>query len=304
MNQKELKQEIDENNLKRLYIFCSDDYFLKKLYLKRISDGSELKIKTVDIYNEDELYKIEKYATSKELFSKNENKIIHAKLHFTLSNINIKESKENIIIIDPIECKNVKHKNIVKFAKPTTNEIINFIRYKLKISKKQMDNVAANNIIDNFSDKDTAYLNNFLDKLLLYTYEKEKITTDDVSKCIINSPKNNIFELIRHIIKKDKDSIFDDIDTIFQDVHPSIFISIMTNELQKAIICDYLDKDSATKLGINCYKKYINMNKNIDYKKLIDLVNILSELDLFLKSSNAGGFNEMLKLKLFAWINS
>ncbi len=303
MNQKELKQEIKSRKLRNLYIFCSEDYFLKKLYRERIREAGEFDFEIIDINDENEIYKIAEHSNSNTLFSKAKIRIIYARIHYILSSYDIKSTKNNIVILDPAGCKNLKHKNLVKFETPTEDEIKKFIVYKTGQNGKKIEKKAADFILQRFINKDTSSLNIFLEKVLLYSIDKEIIKYEDVEKLAENVQNYNVFKLAEYVMQNDITKFFREVDGVLNSIHPSVVVSIIANETIKTVSSGLLnDRELAdTPLKIRSVIRYKQYFKTLGIKRLSSLLDLLNDMDLIIKSLNINGFSELFKARMFGW---
>jgi len=303
MNQKELKQEIKDRKLRNIYIFCSDDYFLKKLYRERIRESGEFDFEIIDINDENEIYKIAEHSSSNTLFSKAKTRIIYVRIHYVLSSCNIKSTKDKIIILDPAGCKNLKHKNLVKFETPTEDEIRKFIVYKIAQDGKKIENKAADFIVQRFIKKDTSSLNIFLEKVLLYNIDKDIIQYEDVEALAENIQNYNVFKLAEYVMQNNSAKFFDEVDGVLDSVHPSVVVSVIANEAIKTVSSGVLNNDELanTSLKILSATRYKRYFKTLGIKKISELFNLLNDMDLIIKSININGFIELFKARMFNW---
>ena len=303
MNQKELKQEIRDRKFRNLYIFCSDDYFLKKLYRERIRGAGEFDFEVIDINDESEIYKIAEHSNSNTLFSRAKKRIIYARIHYILSSYDIKSTKSNIIILDPAGCKNLKHKNLVKFETPTEDEIDKFIVYKIGQNGKKIEKKAADFILKRFVNKDTSSLNIFLEKVLLYNIDKEIIKYEDVEKLAENVQNYNVFKLAEYVMQNDSAKFFNEVDGVLDSIHPSVVVSIIANEAIKTVSSGLLNDSelASTPLKIRSSIRYKQYFKTLGIKRLTTLLNLLNDMDLIIKSLNVNGFLELFKARMFIW---
>ncbi len=306
MNQKDLKKEIDGKSLKNFYIFCSDDYFLKKLYFERIKEAKECDADIIDIEDETEIDKIRQHTNTKTLFGSSEYRIVYARIHYILNNINIKNNTDNILILDPVECKNIKHKNLVKFEKPTAEEIKRFIAYRMNIEEKKIEKKAMEFILARFKDKDTSSLNIFMDKAVLYCADKSLVEYDDVVNLTDDKPDAKVFSLFGYIMNKDKKNFFASLDILMQSIHPSVIISILSSETIKALALYYLREDELKTANIsgNFSHRYKTYFENFGAGGIQKLLDILYDMDFMLKSMNVNGFSELFKARMFEWFSS
>lgn len=301
MNQKELKQEIEAKSLKNFYIFCCDDYFLKKLYLNRIVEACSCDIEVIDIESEDDMNILKQHTSSARLFSKSEKRLIYVRIHFSLNSISTENRGDNIVILDPVECKNIKHKNLVKFQKPTYGELDKFIDYKIR--PKRIEQKAKNIILEQFKDKNTSYLNTFMDKLLLYLQEKETVGYDDTIKVLDVSGEIKLYTVVGYTLQKNQNRFFESIDSLLDSVHPSVLISVLSNEAIKILAAHYVQKENFPLFQIKQehYPKYKNYFQSLGEKKVVQLIDTLYDMDVIVKSLNLNGFKEIFKARMFEW---
>ncbi len=305
MNQKELKQEIKNKKLRKLYIFCSDDYFLKKTYRDKIVNSENFDLEIVNIEEESEINKISELASTDKLFGKAKRRVIYAKIHYALPFVGIDNTGNNIIILDPIECGNIKDGNLVKFVNPTKDEMKQFISYKIFREHKRIEKKAEDFILQKFIKKEASLLNIFLDKILLYCKDENVITYDDVVKLDDGFRDINVFNLTEYILQNDSKKFFEELDNILSILHPSALISILTNAIVKTISITHLKKEELIKLGITNaqfykYKAYLNINNK---ERIMLLTDILYDMDVILKSLSDKGFTELFKARMFEWFN-
>ena len=301
MNQKELKQEIKAKSLRNFYIFCCDDYFLKKLYLNRIIEACNCNVEIIDVESEDDIDILKQRISSTRLFSTSKKRLIHARIHFVLSSIFAENKSNNIVILDPVECKNIKHKNLVKFQKPTYDELNKFIDYKIR--PKKIEQKAKNIILEQFKDKNTSYLNNFMDKLLLYTQEEKRIGYDNTVKVLDVSGEIKLYAVVSYVLQRNQNRFFESIDSLLDNVHPSVLIFVLSNEAIKILAAHYVQKKDLPLFQIkqDHFSKYKNYFQNLGEKKVIQLIDTLYDMDVIVKSLSLNGFKEIFKARMFEW---
>ncbi len=208
MNREELKKELDAGRVKNLYIFCSDDYYLKNLYLNRIKKvfSDSTSIDKIELYTEDDLHILNQHINETPLFDNLKKRLIYARLHFPIKEINIKMSKNSVAVVDVMDCKKIKNNSVVELdePKPTKQDIASFISGKLKKGGKHFDNGVVLYIASLFNKSSITALNLFLDKLLLYSYNKDAVYKKDVDECIVHRDSKNLFAILSYLKNGDE----------------------------------------------------------------------------------------------------
>ncbi|HHS48312.1 MAG TPA: hypothetical protein ENM99_00320, partial [Desulfurella acetivorans] len=122
MNQDELKKEIFDKKVRNLYIFNSDDYFLKRTYIERLSKSLGLSVQKYTYMSFREFSQELSRLCCIDLFG--QKTIKHLRLNFELDQLIDIKNSENIIILDPIKCSDkLKSDSIVNFRRLKPQEI-------------------------------------------------------------------------------------------------------------------------------------------------------------------------------------
>ncbi len=303
MNQKELKQQIKENRLDSFYIFCSDDYFMKRVYVEAISKKLELDIERVELGSFDDIDRLKTYGNSKDLFN-SRRKLIYVRLmDEVLSSFNAADMNfYNVVILDPMGCKDRGLENMVLFEPPKASEIDSFVEREAKKHKKRIEHTAKAEIVRLFKSKSASSLSLFLDKLFLYDMDKDNIIEQDILDLIDYSYSADIFGLIELLINGNRELFFKNIDSLLNEYEPFAIIGILASEIVKIAASGYLDKDEVKSLKVyNHYNRYKHYFNNIGFERLSNLLSILYEMDLIVKSQSLSGFAELFKARMFKW---
>ncbi len=303
MNQRELKSELDNGILRDFYIFCSGDYFMKRVYRERIAKTCGCEIEKVDIESADELYKIGRYSNQNSLFADRKRKVVHIKYYGDAAEFDFPKKSYNIIVLDILNCRNIKNDNLVKFEQLTKEEIERYISYKLKKAKKIIEPAALSEIVTAFQGKNSSYLELFLDKLILYTKDTTTINRKDIENTMEFIYEIGVFKLLNAVKQGDRDGFFKKVDNLFNSMEMIVFISIAASEIIKILLSGYLDKDSAGQTGIysSRYREYKMYFERLGRKKLNSLLNLFYEMDVLIKSSSKSGIQEIFKARMFEW---
>lgn len=305
MNQKELRKELNAGKVRNLYIFCSDDYYLKSLYLNRIqkvfSDSAD--IDKIELYTEDDLYILNRHMNETPLFGNLKKRLIYARLHFPIKEINIKASKNSVAVVDVMDCKRMKNGNIVIFDKPTKDEIARFIKLKLNRDKKLFGNDIISHITALFGGASTTALNLFLDKLLLYSEGRDAVTKKDVDECAVYKNNKQSFAVLGYLRNKDE-KIISYADEILNFENPQKFLASLSTIAVNILIASIFNPSDAAAFDIKpyMYNNYYAVYKSIGNRKLNELIIMMYDLDVIFKTSSLNAFKELLKVRLFNWL--
>lgn len=278
MNQDELKKEISERKIRNLYIFNSDDYFLKRTYIDRLSKSEGIGIHKFFYVSFEQFSSDAAGLCSDDLFS--EKVIKHVRLNFELEQLIPINPKNNIIIIDPIKCSNkLKSDSIVNF-RPLTNQEI---KAYLKSKAKKLDNSLVEKISNGTFYKNATALYILAEKL---TLSENKTEIDFLENEISN------FEAVDAIIHKNFELFSNFIDK-YND-YPLILIATLSTVFFNA----FLEFYNLMEPSKPYYKRISSI---LGKKKLESLLSILYDLDKLYKSSNIRNLLP-LKLKIFYWM--
>jgi hypothetical protein len=278
MNQDELKKEIFDKKVRSLYIFNSDDYFLKRTYIERLSKSMGLSVQKYTYMSFRELAQELSRLCCIDLFG--QKTIKHLRLNFELDQLIDIKNSENIIILDPIKCSDkLKSDLIVNFRHLKSQEIKAYLKNRLKhIDLNLIEKISSSSF---YSNATALYL--LVEKLSLSVnfneidfLEKELSNFEAVDAIIGNN-----FELFSTFLEKYND-------------HPLVLISTLSTIFFNA----FLELYNVTDLSKTYYKRIVSV---LGKKKLESLISILYDLDKLYKSTNIVNLLP-LKLKIFYWM--
>ncbi len=278
MNQDELKKEISEKKIKPLYIFDSDDYFLKRTYLDRLSKSLGLSVNRYIYMSFKEFSENIMHLCSYDLFG--ERNIKYVRLNFELDQlIDIKPSND-VIVLDPIRCSNkLKSDSIVSFRYLTPQEIKAYLKSKIKdIDVQFIEKISKSEF---YSNATALYL--LTEKIIL---SEDQVEIDFLQKDVLNLEAvdaivNHNFEQFSSFIDKYSD-------------HPLVLIGTLSTVFFNAFLEMYGVLDTSKPY----YKRIIS---KLSQEKLENLISILYDLDKLYKSTNVLNLLP-LKLKIFNWM--
>jgi len=204
----------------------------------------------------------------------------------------INNPSDNILILS---CRKLDgKKNISKLVKEKFKIIDVNINYQDYIKEKTKGYKFSTSDIIYFLSlvtEDIDRINNELDKLMMYKFDTKEITKKDIDLIVVKKIDDNVFDLIKAIIKKDKKQsliIYNDIICYGEEIF-KILISLSNKIrllLQVKILSKENDLDIANQLGIKNPKQLYFLRQEIaTYKKeeLIDYLYKLAIMDEELK---------------------
>jgi len=298
MNQKQLRKAIDSGKLQKLYIFCGDDYYLKKLYIDRIAQKTQYPVERVDIEEPEELPQLVERVSLPPLFS-NRNRIVLARLHFPLKQFQVEINvKSGILIVDPVECGNIDAEGVVKFERPVKDEIEKFILIKLRRCSKRINAEALAAIVESYNGKSASVLDLFLENLVAFCGDRTLISYDDVAVLLNEMPESNAFRLVLAILNRSKETL-KIADEVLANVHPSAIVTMLTNELQR-----YVSYTHGVQINLNPSARY-RMERyalSLTPQRVKSLLAILRNIDAGLKGYASSSATILFKSALLVWL--
>jgi len=300
MNQRDLKQQIRSGKIKNLYIFCGNDYFLKRIYLERLAKSKDSIIEKTEAGDREELESVNLKAMSMSIFER-KHKVIYCSVLFQPNkDLNLREPKNNILILDLQDCP-FNHPNIVHFEKPTIQEIKEFLLFKTKNSGKRLEPKALDFLLEILRGKDTAFIENTLNSVLLFCWDKDNITLKDVKLSAFESPKFQMKDLFKILNAGKNDEITEKIGEILKQTPPSLLIYILSDNFCKIYATSSCDESCFSSFFKGYYSSYKQLYENYGKNRLKKILKDLYQLDKLIKSSKPDGIDIMIKAKLSQW---
>ncbi len=192
----------------------------------------------------------------------------------------------------------------IEFKKFKDIDYINWINRKVETQKKKISPVAAQIFFTSLNPS-LRDLDNELDKLILFSKDKNILTEEDITLLIGQSRKYNVFELQKAIGNRDLNLSLD------------ILTNLLANERQEMLIMTVIAKyfitlwklfdlahsnlsnsEIASKAGINPYflREYLNALKQYEIHEIEKAIIILNEIDEKLKSTSINSLYLMQSL--------
>ncbi len=206
---------------------------------------------------------------------------------------------DNILIltIDNID----KRKKIVSNILKKVNLIEEIADIDTLIKKRFEDYKISNILIEKLKNRcgnDHERIFNEIEKLKLYKIDTKEILEEDIDKVVMENLDDNIFHFIDNILSGNKEYAFKQYNNFLlhgeQIVH---MIILLSNKIRliyqvKELASDgYNTLDISKKLKVHEYPVKLALNKGYQYsdKKLLDLLEELSNIDLAIKSGKSLG---------------
>lgn len=181
---------------------------------------------------------------------------------------------------------------------------VDIIKENLNIEKLIKDNLCEYkmdsrtiNYLINYCLNNNEKIINELDKLKCYKMDEndKTITIDDINQVVIRDYDDDIFDLVNEIVKKNKKEAFDLYYRILSKEKDSVNIiasvsGSIRNLYSTKILYEkkYKQQEISEILKIKPYAVQISLENSYNYssKKLLNLLNILSDMDYKTKSGN------------------
>ena len=206
---------------------------------------------------------------------------------------------DNILIltIDNID----KRKKIVSNILKKVNLIEEIADIDTLIKKRFEDYKISNILIEKLKNRcgnDHERIFNEIEKLKLYKIDTKEILEEDIDKVVMENLDDNIFHFIDNILSGNKEYAFKQYNNFLlhgeQIVH---MIILLSNKIRliyqvKELASDgYNTLDISKKLKVHEYPVKLALNKGYQYsdKRLLDLLEELSNIDLSIKSGKSLG---------------
>lgn len=205
----------------------------------------------------------------------------------------VKNQKRQPSLIFPYDLIFEKHQ-WVEFKKFKDNDYINWITNKLESQKKKVSQNAAQILFSSFNPN-LREIDGELDKLLLYSKNKDYITEDDIAQLIGQSKKYNVFELQKAVGKRNLNLSIEILTNLLANERQEMLIlTVLTRyfvvlwKLYDLNLSNTTNAEMAAKVGVNPYflREYLEALKKYRIKEVEKAIVILNEIDEKLKSTS------------------
>lgn len=299
ITEKELKQHIKSNNLGNVYFLFGDEKFLIKYYTEKIQDltvSDKDSIFNFYSFNGDDL-DIESLASAVNMVTFLSQKKLIRIMNLDLAKLsesNLKKFKsiiedvpeETVLLISQtgVEVnikKNKKWSSFIKFLGKYGNVCELKCLTKQDIRKiliswsKKFDVILRPEIADMVVDvcgTDLNILKNEVEKLCCFVGAGNEVKIDDANNILVKDLTSNVFALGKHIINRDADMAFKELDTLlYKKEEPIVILSILSST--------YIDM-YRTKIAIESGESSSNLTEYFD-----DYKGKTFKLDIAVKNS-------------------
>lgn len=192
---------------------------------------------------------------------------------------------------------------VVEFAFQKPSELVKWVIKVFKSNNKEIDMVTASHLVENCEQGMTEILNE-INKLVLYSKNKVKISGEDIEKVCTKSVKSRIFDLTDAISEKDTGkalNLLEDM-VILREPIPKILFMIarqFRQILKIKLLCDsgLRFEEAASKMGITTFMagKIKKQASGFDSKTLKLALEECLDMDLAIKT---GKINDRIAAEL------
>ena len=199
----------------------------------------------------------------------------------------INNPKEDCVLI--LSCRKLDgKKNIAKLIKEKFKVIESNIDLNTYVKNKTKDYKFSNSDIAYFlscMNEDIDRINNELDKLMMYKDDDKEITKSDIDLIVIKKIDDNVNDLIKAIIKKDKKrslTIYNDIVNYGEEIFKIMII--LANQIRLLLQVKILEKESdidiANKVHLKNPKQLYYLRQDIGLYTKEELTDFLLKLSI------------------------
>ncbi len=199
----------------------------------------------------------------------------------------INNPKEDCVLI--LSCRKLDgKKNIAKLIKEKFKVIESNIDLNTYVKNKTKDYKFSNSDIAYFlscMNEDIDRINNELDKLMMYKDDDKEITKSDIDLIVIKKIDDNVNDLIKAIIKKDKKrslTIYNDIVNYGEEIFKIMII--LANQIRLLLQVKILEKESdidiANKVHLKNPKQLYYLRQDISLYTKEELTDFLLKLSI------------------------
>lgn len=194
----------------------------------------------------------------------------------------------------------------VECAKPKGKDLASFVLNFAKEESKQMSSLAARKLIEYIGD-DLLALQNQTKLLAIYIGSHEKIEVEDIEALFAESADKDIFALTEYILQNERAKTFTLLRKLLdQGEVPLILFSLLSRHYRMLLKIKLLDRKkqgpyemaSIIKLPAFVIEKNLPQARRITWKKLIEVYQSLTRVDMQLKSSP---LTHLAILEKFLW---
>ncbi len=318
---KSLNEDLKKGQYSQMYLFCGEEYYLKKLYKKRMikgilpdDDGMNYSYFEGKGINANEIIDLSEtmpfFSNHRLLVVENSGFFKKAMPELADALKTLPESTYLIFVEDEIDkrgkmYKAVKEKGrIVEFVTQDEATLVKWIGSQFRNEKKQIDGNTAKYLVEKVGS-DMEKLSKEIEKLVCYCLEEQIVTRDDVDAICVNQITNKIFDMTNAVAeKRQKQALEYYYDLIALKEPPMRILFLLTRQfhllyhVKELSAKGFSNKEIASKAGLHPFvvKKYIDQAKGF---RTSTLKAILTEAVDLEESVKTGQLTDTLSVELF-----
>jgi len=308
----EIIKDWEKDNFENIYLFIGEDFFLKEEVIEHLKRkfskgsfdfftfyGDEIDINSFLMdcltppltFNKRIIVLKKAHKIKSSAFEKLIDYIKSPSPSTSLIIFYDKELKpKDLLYVEFIELKCV----LCNFSQMNIQELRDYINKKfLKRNKSiSIDNI---DLLISLTDNNSAIISSEIDKLCFYVKDRKEITHKDILESTGGIKSENPFDVINFIMARDKDNLIKLIDNLLLEKNePLWIIALIINALEKILKIIIIDKnelwgDNKLLYSLGIYRSDIYKSgkfKNIDERKILNLLNKCIEAEYLLKTSS------------------
>ncbi len=293
----QLIKDFKLEQLKPVVIIYGNEPLLKSLILEKIKNLADLKV----LWGDEIDYKIFK----NEIFSKNLFSIDKFLVVRNFDSLIEKIKKEeilkdlesiklpnrfflltNIEKIDTEPFKSLSKSDNITFVNAVRLSQDAFIKSLKSKFQKESKTISDENLkyLASLLSNNLQIAKNEIEKLLLYTVDKEEITKEDIDNVITPVFEENVFNFLNKFFNKEKEALIIFLNLVETSVHPFEIQSLILSYVEKALNLKVLIEegnsleDAFSKVGIYSQIQKITFSKILKIYSKEDLVKMIKKL--------------------------
>ncbi len=311
---KVLRQDIDANDFKRIYLLCGDEAYLRSQWRDNLIGAMLPEGDTMNLTRYEgkklDVAEILSMAQTLPFFAPRRVILVENSGFFKNEAAGLADGLADlpettcVIFVEGDTDKRYKtYKTVKKLGyvaelnTPDTKMLVSWIGNLCKREGKQIDSKCASYILEQCGT-DMMLLSNEMEKLFSYAYDRPGISIADVDAVCVNHVTGKIFEMMDAITMRQPERTI----TLYRDLlelkeEPIYILAMLTRQVQiltefkgyHADGVDYKELASKTKVPPFTVKKYVSQCKNYTYKELLHMYDACQEMDRQIKSGMVAG---------------
>jgi len=304
---KVIKEHIKSKSFRQSYLLYGSENYLVKLYRDKLKDaiiGEDSMNYSLFEGKDIDLIELKDMANTLPFFS--EKRLIHIensgllKKSSELADI-LQEAPDSSIFLfveEEVDKRNraykaLKNKGVISEMKGLDQKNLQlFIVSLLEPAGKKITQSTANYLLE-MAGTDMDNLNNEVEKLISYAYDRDTITNEDVDKVVTSQITGKIFQMMDAIGLKQQDkalSLYYDLLSVREK--PSHILFLITRhfnillQVKELVTNGFASSAITEKVGVPPFTtgKYINQSKNFTKRQLLDAIRLATDTEEKIKT--------------------